>query len=70
LCLVVIWSWSGERRQENDEKSLGGLYFLFSDEVRDLDLITALQQLMAFFIDIAEARTKRNKQAVIRQLLE
>ena len=64
--LVMEW----ERRQENDEKSLGGLFFLFSDEVRDLDLVTALQQLMAFFMDIAEAKTKRNKQEVIRQLLD
>jgi hypothetical protein len=27
-----------ERRQENDAKSLGGLFFLFADEVRDLDI--------------------------------
>ncbi|SDP19255.1 hypothetical protein SAMN04487897_1457 [Paenibacillus sp. yr247] len=39
-----------ERRQENDEKSLGGLFFLFADEVRDLDYQTALQQLMTLFI--------------------
>lgn len=64
--LVMEW----ERRQENDEKSLGGLFFLFSDEVRDLDLASALQQLMTFFMNVAEAKTKRNKQAVIRQVLE
>lgn len=64
--LVMEW----ERRQENDAKSLGGLFFLFSDEVRDLDLVTAIQQLMTFFMDVAEAKTKRNKQAVIRQLLD
>jgi hypothetical protein len=64
--LVMEW----ERRQKNDEKSLGGLFFLFSDEVRDLDLVTALQQLMTFFMDVTEAKTKRNKQAVIRQVLD
>ncbi|MDF2649734.1 MAG: transposase family protein [Paenibacillus sp.] len=43
--LVMEW----ERRQENDSKSLGGLFFLFSDEVRDLDLKTALNNYVTLF---------------------
>jgi hypothetical protein len=35
-------------RQDNDPKSLGGLFFHFADEVWDLDFQTALQQLGAF----------------------
>jgi hypothetical protein len=62
--LVMEW----ERRQENDSKSLGGLFFLFSDEVRDLDLKTALQQLMSLFLELADAKTKRNKDSVLCQL--
>ncbi|SDO76346.1 hypothetical protein SAMN04487897_12169 [Paenibacillus sp. yr247] len=42
----------GERRQQNDEHSLGGLFFLFSDEIRDLDLKTALNQLITFFLEV------------------
>ncbi|GFZ94226.1 hypothetical protein GCM10008018_45820 [Paenibacillus marchantiophytorum] len=59
-----------ERRQENDTKSLGGLFFLFADEVRDLDYQTALQQLMTFFLQIAKAKTKREKSNVFCQLHE
>ncbi|MNY64849.1 hypothetical protein D3C86_2020210 [compost metagenome] len=59
-----------ERRQENDRKSLGGLFFLFSDEVRDLDYETALQQLMALFIQMTGAKTKRDKSSVFCQLHE
>lgn len=52
--LVMEW----ERRQENDQRSLGGLFFLFSDEVRDIDLKLALQQLISFFVELVEAKTK------------
>jgi hypothetical protein len=64
--LVMEW----ERRQANDAKSLGGLFFLFADEVRDLDFQTALQQLMTLFLQMAEAKTKRDKSSVFCQLQE
>jgi hypothetical protein len=57
-----------ERRHENDARSLGGLFFLFSDEVRDLDLKTALQHLIAFFMEFTEAKSKRNQSAIFCQL--
>jgi hypothetical protein len=62
--LVMEW----ERRQENDAKSLGGLFLLFADEVRDLDFQTALQQLMVLFLQMAEAKTKQSKSSVFCQL--
>jgi len=46
--LILEW----ERRENNDERSLGGLFYLFADEVMDLDLKTALRQLMAFVLDL------------------
>lgn len=64
--LVMEW----ERRQENDAKSLGGLFFLFADEVRDLDVKTAMQQLMAFFLELMKTTTKRSKTSVFCQLQE
>lgn len=57
-----------ERHQSSDDRTLGGLFFLFSDEVRDLDYQTALQQLMSLFLEMSETKTKKNKTAVFCQL--
>lgn len=43
-------------------------FFLFADEVRDLDFQTALQQLMSLFLEMSEAKTKKNKTVVFCQL--
>lgn len=59
-----------ERRQSSDDRTLGGLFFLFADEVRDLDYQTALQQLMSLFLEMSQAKTKKNKTAVFCQLQE
>jgi hypothetical protein len=37
-----------ERRNTNDNRTFGGMFYLFCDEVRDMDLKTALQQLMVY----------------------
>jgi len=39
------------RRKENDEKTYGGLFFLFCEDIRNMDLTTALQSLMALFVE-------------------
>lgn len=59
-----------ERRQSSDDRTLGGLFFLFTDEVRDLDYQTALQQLMSLFLELSQAKTKKNKTSVFCQLQE
>jgi len=59
-----------ERRQSSDDRTLGGLFFLFADEVRDLDYQTALQQLMNLFLEMSQVKTKKNKTAVFCQLQE
>jgi len=59
-----------ERRQAGDARTLGGLFFLYSDEVRDLDYQTALQQLMTLFLDMAKAKNKQCKQTILCQLRE
>ncbi|KAF6614406.1 hypothetical protein J2W97_004254 [Paenibacillus jamilae] len=46
------------------------LFFLFADEVRDLDFQTAFQQLMSLFLEMSEAITKKNKTDVFCQLQE
>lgn len=59
-----------ERRQSSDDRTLGGLFFLFADEVRDLDYQTALQQLMSLLLVLSQTKTKKNKTAVFCQLQE
>lgn len=59
-----------ERRESSDDRTLGGLFFLFADEVRDLDFQTALQQLMRLFLEMAKEKTKKNKTTVFCQLQE
>lgn len=39
------------RRNQNDQKTYGELFFLFCDEVQDMDLTNALQSLMALFVE-------------------
>ncbi len=39
------------RRNENDEKTYGELFFMFCEDIQDMDLTTALQSLMALFVE-------------------
>lgn len=39
------------RRNENDEKAYGELFFMFCEDIQDMDLTTALQSLMALFVE-------------------
>lgn len=55
--LILEW----ERREHNDQRSLGGLFYLFADEVRNLDLKTALRQLMAFVLDLLPAKQENDE---------
>lgn len=64
--LTMEW----ERRQENDQRSLGGLFFLFSDEIREMDLKMAMQQLILFFVELVEVQPKRKKSAIMSQVQE
>lgn len=59
-----------ERRQSSDDRTLGGLFFPFADEVHDLDYQPALQQLMSLYLEMTQAKTKKNKTAVFCQLQE
>ncbi len=47
----IILEWI--RRKQNDQKTYGELFFMFCDEIQDMDLTTALQELFALFTDIA-----------------
>lgn len=40
------------RRNRNDQKTYGELFFMFCDDIQDMDLTNALQGLMSLFTDI------------------
>lgn len=39
------------RRKENDQKTYGELFFMFCEDIQDMDLTNALQSLMALFVE-------------------
>ena len=39
------------RRNENDQKTYGELFFMFCEDIQDMDLADALQSLMALFVE-------------------
>jgi hypothetical protein len=45
----IILEWI--RRSKNDEKTFGELFYLFCDDIQDMDLTTALQSLMALLVE-------------------
>ena len=47
----IILEWI--RRNQNDEKTYGELFFMFCDDIQDMELTNALQGLKALFSDIA-----------------
>lgn len=46
----ILLEWI--RRNENDQRTYGELFFMFCDEIQDMDLTSALQGLMSLFTDI------------------
>ena len=38
------------RRNQNDQKSYGELFFMYCEDIQDMDLTNALQSLMALFV--------------------
>jgi hypothetical protein len=53
------------RRNQNDQKTYGELFFMFCDDIQDMELTTALQGLMSLFKDIVS-----NVSAEITEMLK
>lgn len=45
----IILEWI--RRNQNDQKTYGELFFMFCDDIQDMDLTSALQSLMSLFVE-------------------
>lgn len=48
----ILLEWI--RRNKNDERSYGELFYMFCEDIQDMDLTDALRSLMALFVDIAQ----------------
>lgn len=62
----ILTEWL--RRKENDQKTFGELFFRFSDDIQDMDLITALQNLMSFVIKFMQDLNSVSTETVKNQL--
>ena len=58
-----------ERRHNQDSRSFGGLYFLFCEEIQDLDYETALKQLMYYCMMLLDYVPKKLATAVSCQVM-
>lgn len=45
----IILEWL--RRNQNDQKTYGELFFMYCEDIPDMDLTNALQSLMALFVE-------------------
>ena len=43
--------WNGYARNTNDPKTYGELFFMFCEDIQDMELTDALQSLMALFVE-------------------
>lgn len=48
----ILLEWI--RRNENDERSYGEIFYMFCDDIQDMDLTNALQSLMTLFVNITQ----------------
>lgn len=48
----ILLEWI--RRYENDERSYGEIFYMFCDDIQDMDLTNALQSLMTLFVNITQ----------------
>lgn len=62
--LLLEW----ERRHHCDDRSLGGLFYLYSDEVQDMDLKTALKQLFIFVFELLKVEHEVERTSLFGQL--
>lgn len=62
----ILLEW--ERRHNQDSRSYGELFYLFCDEIQDIDYETAIRQLMFFFIELLKNVSKELSKAILCQV--
>jgi len=66
LTRYIMTEWL--RREEKDQKTFGELFFRFSDDIQDMDLITALQNLMSIVVEVANGLATAKTETIKCQL--
>jgi len=64
----IMMEWL--RRQENDPKTFGELFFYFCDDIQDMDLVRALKNLVNFVITSIDGTKYLSTEAIKSQLLQ
>lgn len=62
----IILEWL--RRKENDERTLGGLFLIMCDEVKDMDLKTAIQNIALLLMKTIVKLSKKFSEEILRQV--
>ena len=62
----IILEWL--RRKENDERTLGGLFLIMCDEVKDMDLKTAIQKIALLLMKTIVKLSKKFSEEILRQV--
>lgn len=64
----ILLEWN--RRNEQDPKTIGHLFFLMCEEVKDLDMFTALQQLLELFENMSKGHVSLSMDTLNSQLVQ
>jgi len=64
----VLLEW--QRRNEQDPKTIGHLFFLMCEEIKDLDVFTALQQLLELFETMSKGSVSLSTKTLVWQLTQ
>lgn len=64
----ILLEWS--RRNEQDPKTIGHLFFLMCEDVKDLDMLTALQQLLELFETMSKGAVSLSVDTLTRQVTD
>jgi hypothetical protein len=64
----ILLEWS--RRNEQDPKTIGHLFFLMCDEIKDLDMFTALKELLELFETMSKGSVSLCTKTLNSQLVQ
>ncbi|MFZ0444868.1 MAG: transposase [Bacillus sp. (in: firmicutes)] len=64
----ILLEWT--RRNEQDPKTIGHLFFLMCEEIKDLDMFTALQQLLELFETMSKGNVSLSTDTLTSQLTQ
>ncbi len=67
-CRYILLEWL--RREDNDMKTWGELFFMYCDDIQDMDLTTALESLMGLFVEHINTTAITTGESIKSQLMQ